>query len=325
MPAETSWSVGRHENLSAMKFFAIAGTSLVALLPCAAGTKVIEGTTLDVAIAPGKNYDKAEFRLWFPAEAGLLRGTVVAVPGSGADGRPKADDAFWRVFAAKQRFALIACHFTDSPHDQAFIEYYVNASQGSGQALVDALTLLAGQAHHPELATAPLLLWGESAGGEFNYEFAAWRPERVIAFILNKGGIYYTALVPPAARAVPALLFVGGADLESRKAIIAGLFAVNRRAGALWAIVEEPGVGHACERSRDLSILFFEEVLPLRLGQSGAGLTPLVEKSGFWGNTKTKTYRPASRDGVPDPLSAWLPTERVARAWQAAVADRLIK
>ncbi len=47
----------------------------------------------------------------------------------------------------------------------------------------------------PEIAQAPLLLWGMSAGGEFNYEFVAWKPERVAAFVVNKGGIYYSALL----------------------------------------------------------------------------------------------------------------------------------
>lgn len=305
-----------------MRRVAIAIFLLVGPLSGAAGPPGVDGPTLDMAMAPGNNYDKAEFRLWCPPGADLLQGTVVLMPGSGTDGRPMADDALWRTFGVKQRFALIACYFTDHPHDQAFIENYVKAAQGSGQALLDALTRLAGGARHPELATAPLLLWGESAGGEFNYEFAAWKPERVIAFVVNKGGIYYTALVSPAARAVPALLFTGGSDLETRTDVIVGLFALNRRAGARWALVEEPGVGHTFQRSRDLTLLFFEEVLPLRLGQAGSGLEPLAENSGFWGDIKTKSYRRADPHGTPDPISAWLPTERVARAWQAEIVDR---
>ena len=61
----------------------------------------------------------------------------------------------------------------------------------------------------PKLADAPLLLWGMSAGGEFNYEFAAWKPERVVAFVVNKGNVYYTGLASDAARRVPGLLFTG--------------------------------------------------------------------------------------------------------------------
>ena len=41
-----------------------------------------------------------------------------------------------------------ACRFTDKPHDQSFIEEYVNVSKGSGQALLDVLAKFAaaGQA-----------------------------------------------------------------------------------------------------------------------------------------------------------------------------------
>ena len=84
-------------------------------------------------------------------------------------------------------------------------------------------------------------MWGRSAGGQFNYEFVAWKPERVLAFVVNKGGIYYSALLPKAAREVPGMLFIGGKDLAFRNNTIAGLFAVNRRGGALWA-----GMAIAC-------------------------------------------------------------------------------
>ena len=122
----------------------------------------------------------------------------------------------WQAFAAKNRLAIVACRFTDKPHDQNFIEDYVNVSHGSGQALLDILGKFAGRSNHAEIASAPLLLWGMSAGGQFDYEFTAWHPERVAAFVVNKGGIYYTALTSRAARAVPGILFIGGKDLDQR-------------------------------------------------------------------------------------------------------------
>ena len=136
----------------------------------------------------------------------------------------------------------------------------MNVSQGSGQALLDALTRFANRSQHPEIANAPLFLWGMSAGGQFNYEFMAWKPERVAAFVVNKGGIYYSALVSSAARDVPGILFVGGKDLEFRTNTIVGLFAVNRRGGALWALAEEPAAAHIVGRSRDMALIFFEDV-----------------------------------------------------------------
>jgi len=276
---------------------------------------------LDDSIPPGNNFDKAQFRLWIPREAGTLRGALILVPGSNGDGRAQAQDTVWQAFATKQKLAIVGVRFTDKPHDQNFIEDYVNVSRGSGQALLDALSKFAGRVQHPELANAPLVFFGMSAGGQFNYEFAAWKPERVIAFVVNKGGIYYTALTSRATREVPAMLFIGGKDLESRVSTITGLFALNRRGGALWALADEPAAGHIVGRSRDMSIIFFEDVLPQRLGD-GATLKPLTEKSGFLGDLKAKTFQPIGEQPAPNYPTAWLPTERVAKAWQAMVSER---
>jgi dienelactone hydrolase len=279
------------------------------------------GATLDGAAAPGRNYAKAEFRLWYPDDAGPFRAAVVLVPGSNGDGRPMVDDAAWQTFALKHKLALVGCHFTDKPHDQSFLEDYANVSQGSGQALLDSLNEFASHSGHPELGGAPLFLWGMSAGGQFNYEFVAWKPERVIAFVVNKGGIYYTALTPRASRDVPGMLFIGGKDLESRIQTITGLFAVNRRAGALWALAEEPGVAHVVGRSRDLSLIFFEDVLSLRLGENGE-LRPLTEKAGYLGDPKSRSFHAMSEGNAPNYPTSWMPTERVARAWAAMLTEQ---
>jgi poly(3-hydroxybutyrate) depolymerase len=296
---------------------AIAGLSIAV---AAVQAQHLAGGTLEEVAAAGKNYAKAEFRLWYPTDVGALQATLILVPGSNADGRSQVEDPIWQAFAAKHKLALVGCYFTDKPHEQGFIEEYVEASQGSGQALLDALAGLAGRAGHPELASAPLLLWGMSAGGEFNYEFVAWKPERVVAFVVNKGGIYYTALASPMARDVPGMLFIGGKDLEFRTNTIMGLFAVNRRAGALWALAEEPGAAHVVGRSRDVATIFFEDVLSLRIGDNA--LRPLAERSGFLGDFRSRAFQ-AIGDGVaPNYPTAWLPTERVARCWQAMETEQ---
>ncbi|MFN8060168.1 MAG: hypothetical protein U0Q12_13515 [Vicinamibacterales bacterium] len=286
-------------------FFAVAATGATA--------------TLDETRPPGANFDKAEFRLWYPDEAPTLRGVVVLVPGSNGDGRPMADDVFWQTFARRQGLALVGCSFQDKPHEQMFLEHYVAVANGSGQALLDALASFATRAHRAELAEAPLLLWGMSAGGEFNYEFTAWKPERVMAFIVNKGGVYYTALAPKAARDVPGLLFTGEKDLEFRTNTIVGLFAVNRRAGALWALADEPGLGHDVGRSRDLAVMFFDDVIALRLVAPSRTLRALDESTGFIGDFTSRTFQPLAETKTPNHPTAWLPTARIARAWQAVI------
>lgn len=279
--------------------------------------------TIDISGAPGANYDKANFRLWYPDGAGPIRAVVVLVPGSNGDGRPQAEDAFWQSFATRNRLALVGCQFTDQPHDQMFIEHYVDVFKGSGQALVDALNTFATRANHEEIASAPLLLWGMSAGGECNYEFVAWKPERVLAFIVNKGNVYYTALAPQAARSVPGLLFTGEKDLEFRTSTIAGIFAVNRRAGALWAYAQEPGIGHEIGRSRDLAVMLYEGMIEARMPEAGSNtLRAVSEKAGFYGDMKTQTVQAVGDAKAPTYPGSWLPTERLARAWQTVVSGR---
>lgn len=306
----------------------LAAAAAVLLLSAAPPVEAQSPATLDEAAAPGENYDKAEFRLWYPKDVDRLQAVAVLVPGSNGDGRAAVDDPIWQAFATRNKLALIGCRFTDKPHDQGFIEQYINVAHGTGQALLDALGRFGVRAAHPELATAPLLLWGMSAGGQFNYEFVAWKPERVVAFVVNKGGIYYSALLPQAARSVPGILFVGGKDLEFRTNTIVGLFAVNRRAGALWALAEEPGAAHIVGRSRDVAIMLFEDVLPMRLPERAAGvkeaavLRPITEKSGYLGDLKARTFQKQGDAAAPNYPTAWLPTLRVATAWEAMLTEK---
>ncbi|HVZ47309.1 MAG TPA: hypothetical protein VG916_00885 [Gemmatimonadaceae bacterium] len=298
---------------------AIAATTLAT----AAGASLASAQQpayLDDSIAPGANYAVAEFRFWAPPGTGPLRAVLVLNPGSNGDGRPAAADTVWQAFATKHHLGIVATRFTDKPHDQGFFEDYVNVSHGSGDAFLTALGHFAERSGHPEVATAPLLLWGMSAGGQFNYEFVAWKPERVIGFVVNKGGVYYSALLSRAARQVPGILFTGGNDLAFRTNTINGLFAVNRRGLALWALAEEPDVAHVVGKSRDVALVLFEDLLALRLPKSGTGLVPLDEAAGFLGDLATKTFAPQAGGKAPTYPTAWLPTARVAQAWQAIVS-----
>jgi dienelactone hydrolase len=298
-------------------------------------TLVIDnGKIFDAAIPPGKNFDKAEFRLWVPDGLDALRGVLVVVPGSNADSRPWVEQSSWKEFterlslkvrasywqdiALRHGLALLGCHLTDKTHENMFIEEYTKVDEGSGQALLDALTELAGKSGHAELADAPLAFWGISAGGQFNYEFACWRPERTIAFVLNKGGIYYTALAPQATRDVPGILFMGEKDSPFRNGIINGIFSMNRRADALWTLTVEPGAVHEVGRSLEMSEVYFDEVVPLRLpNQPGGPFEPLNLEKGYLGDLGTATYAPYNKEKAKESPMTWLPTEETALAWQA--------
>lgn len=301
--------------------------SLRALLPAMASLLMAatpDAGTFEVSIAAGAGFARAEFRVWLPPKLAHLRAVVVLMPGSNQDGRSQIDDLVWRAFATRNDAALLGCYFEDRAHDFDFIEQYSDASKGSGAALTQALQQLSAAAKQPALASAPLLLWGFSAGGQFNFEFAAWQPERVAAFVVNKGGVYFSALTPAATRAVPAMLFVGERDLPSRTTVVEGLFALNRRAGALWSLVHEPGVSHELGQSRELGMLFLEDSLALRRQAGSSALRAASLAQGYSGDPLSRRIIRAASAANAEYPSVWLPSERVAKAWLAVISGHAI-
>ena len=286
----------------------------------------VNATTLSSATTAGTNFSAAAFRFWSPDGAGSLRGLVVLVPGSNCDGRWMVEDGFWQDFARRHEFGLVGCLFKDRPHDNMNIEEYARASAGSGQALLDAICEFAARANNPGIADAPLLLWGHSAGGEFNYEFACWKPERVLAFVVNKGGYYFTHLASAAARLVPGIFFVGERDEKFRVDSIRGLFSVNREAGALWTLAVEPDVAHEVGKTRELAASYFEAVIALRMAKTLAPANPVAVRAApryaWTGNVQSLDISPASADECRDAQTAWLPDGAFARRWQVFVRGR---
>ena len=273
-------------------------------------------STLDESAPPGANYDKADFRFWAPEGVAKLDGILVLNPGSNGEGRQQASDPTWRAWAAKHKLAIIGTHFTDK--QPSIVEDYANVSKGSGQALLNAINAFATRSHHPELATAPLVLWGMSAGGEVNYEIAAWIPDRVAAFIVNKGNFYYTGVASKATQSIPALLFVGQSDLAYRINAVTGIWAMNRRPGALWALVQEPNTPHAVGRSDELSRKFFDDVLPMRINSGSPALNAVDPNKGWQGDLGTHAVSAVVPGAKPsDTPTVWLPTEHSAKAWAA--------
>jgi pimeloyl-ACP methyl ester carboxylesterase len=266
-----------------------------------------QANVADVQIPSGANYQTAAFRLWCPAGHEPLKGILVLVPGSNGDGRPAVNDEVWQAFATQQRLALLGCCFTDKPHPNMNIEAYAMASHGSGQALLDAIPQLASQIARPEIGQLPLLLWGHSAGGQFNYEFACAYPGRVLTFIVNKGGYYFTHLAPEPTRQIPGLFFIGERDDDFRRWSIQGIFAVNRQAGARWALATEPAAGHEEGQTRELALAWFQSLLE----------NPAPTDAQL-GHLSTKDIHPASQPSPkPDQqLTSWLPDHTFARRWQ---------
>jgi hypothetical protein len=161
-----------------------------------------------------------------------------------------------------------------------------------------------------------------------SYGFNALRPEKVIAFITNKGCCYNDRLPSDAALHTPGLLIAGELDTLVRRDSIRGLFDDNRPRGALWSWVEEENTGHA--RTDDEIVLpFMAEAIRLRYpsgelpsATSGVSLRALNEEDGWLADQSTwmsGLAEVASYAGyIGDKSTAgWLLNENMAQLYRA--------
>jgi len=262
------------------------------------------------SIENGTNFSKAAFRVRIADTTRQVKGIIVLVPGSGYDGRNDIDNKEWQTLSKDLNFALMACFFKDNPHEHPEIEEYVNVRNGSGEAMLRSIKRIATSSRHKELDTIPFMMFGMSAGGQFNYEFACWAPERVQAFVVNKGGIYYTALAPPASWNIPGLFITGEKDSPYRTNIVKGIFSINRRFGAKWTYAQEFEAEHVIGKSEFLSQTFFREVIKRnnnQLNKNDTSYIGLVDK-------KLLIINETGRNMFSD-LTSWIVSKQFGNDW----------
>jgi dienelactone hydrolase len=264
----------------------------------------------------GDNFTEARFRLWLPEKVQRVQGVFVLVPGYQGDGLNLIDEPRWQELAAKWNFGVLGCTLRDGKGN-----YYL-ADKGTGRALLEALAKLAADTDHPELKDSPLAMWGHSAGGQFNYNFTSWLPERVIAFVAVKGA-YYQATPDARSRSVPALFFIGEKDEVLRIKNITAVFQTNRRQGAVWCVAVEPNQGHGIGRTLDLALPFFDAVIPLRMDPKKPTRLRSVNDTAVWlGNPSSNEVAAMANYSQPRSEAVWLPNEATALKWKEFVGQK---
>jgi hypothetical protein len=185
------------------------------------------GTTYDVSVA-GK-----DVRVWLPTGSPVIRGLYIHGNGAGGDDRGITGQAHYQAFGAIHEFGIVGT----KGYGNAMVSY-------DGPNFMEALRVVALASNRPELVHCPWVCGGMSNGGQMAYSFNAWKPERVIAFIVNKGCCYENRTPSAAALMTPGILIAGATDTATRRTSIQGLFNENRPRGALWCWVEEENTGH---------------------------------------------------------------------------------
>jgi pimeloyl-ACP methyl ester carboxylesterase len=272
----------------------------------------------DYEVTARDNFTKAAFRFWSPPYKQPVRGVIVLVPGLDGDGRGMLNSPAWQTLARKYGLALVACFMQGGN--------YYNAPGGTGDALLEALKKFADLSGRTEISQVPLLLYGESAGGQFNYDFVLWKPERVMAFVVNKGGYYDQDAPDTHTCATPGLFFLGQKDSDLRINAITTLWTTGRKMGALWALAPQPNSGHEFSRTAPVAQIFFNGVLKNRLpdesqvSDGSPTMQPMQENQGWLGDLTTCEIHDGSNDASPDRTASWFPDHDSADAWKAFVS-----
>ena len=274
----------------------------------------------DFSFYDGKNYKLAEFRFWNPNLNDNYKGILVLNPGFNGDGRKAVLDPVWQKFATKHNLIIVASHFKNYKKSERRPQYR-DASKGSGDILLKSIEKYSKTISNKNIIQLPLLLFGFSAGGQFNYEFASWKPEKVISFVVNKGGYYSTAITSKETQKVPGIFIIGENDLYYRNNLILGIYSSNRSQGAIWTLITEKETKHAPKNSKALSISFFESIMPKRLSDNK--LIDIKSSNPILGFPDRKTVKffteidktDFNKWGKLKRLTIWLPDERFGDIW----------
>jgi len=273
--------------------------------------------------------DGAEFAIYLPPGISTFRGVYVLLGGSGGDTRQIVDRKF-----QSGHFRLRGGDF-DKPVFQAFRTRVLALAQEHGLAVLgvarpnnsnlpSAMTALAAESQHPELATAPFVLAGYSGGGCFAYHFTREHADRVIGFWTERGGCHREG-DGLGAKEVPGVLVIGGAGTEDRCLNLTAVFENNRPAGALWALAVEPGARIDSPLGSVLEFSWMDTVLESRLPATatpGASpvLRPISEGSGWLGDRETAAVAQFDEYDKDVGQASWLPSAQTAADWSSFVS-----
>lgn len=285
----------------------------------------------------GVQIETVAYKAWLPETSAALRGTLVLIPGSHADGREMAADPAWQELGASVSFAVLACQFAKGhPY------LYQQDERGEvARAINTAVRTLAVQCKHPELALAPLALWGASAGSNVAVRYTDFFPERVAALASSKGT--YGAGMPGQAKAgIPMFFALGMKDNPAW--LNASKLNINEglRRHAPWTVACQKNEGHGDGKSLQVVRPFLKAAINLRLSVSPVSATPgffksappslskvatpmrsvqITSPSSWFGDPETYAITAAAAFRGDRARAVWLPDEATARAWQAYLRE----
>jgi dienelactone hydrolase len=270
--------------------------------------------------------EAATFELWMPGDIGYAKGIVV-ISKHGA-GRNLFAHPELRKIARELHLAIFM--FEGNPVQRGF---------WPRSLLYERLNAFAEKSGHPELAHAPLFLFGHSNGTGFSAIFPAAESGRVWGWVSMRPGTVFQVYQPGAAQ-IPGLVIFGEDDQffarPSKVESVAVVQAMRKNCGALWNCVVEPKTGHVPgEATWPIFFSFLRHTFAARVPadadprQGPVKLISLREEVGYLGQNwdavqgcyQTLPLAPFASFSGDKAVASWLLNAEYAADWQKFQAE----
>ena len=219
--------------------------------------------------------------------------------------------------------------------DQQNCRLWCDPRNGSHKTFLKALHELAGQSQHAELDGVPWCLWGHSGGAFWSSLMQTMYPERIVAIWFRSGtafAVWEKGEIPKpeiseAVYRIPAMCNPGGKEKDDPRFASAwtgalAMFQAYRAHGAPIGLAPDPRTAHECGDSRYLAIPYFDACLDLRLPAPGSNTQKLrdVDSRKSWlAPLLGEQAVPAESFHGNASEAVWLPSQRIAKAWEEYV------
>jgi len=266
--------------------------------------------------------EDVKFDLWLPEGVDVVKGIVVISGwGSGEKMYLRPD-----LRALGRELHLAVFRFAGMPMYHGF---------QPTSLLFERLKTFGEKSGHPELANAPLFLYGHSNGTGFSALFAGKEAPHVWGWVSMRPGYTYQVYQPRAAQ-VPGMVIFGEDDgffaRPSQKENLAIIPTGRKKLDAQWNVVVEPRGGHfPCERTWSLVFSFLRHTFNARVPADAdprkgpVKLNMLATESGYlgqnWdlakGDGQVLPIAPCAQFNGDKTAASWLVNAAYAADWQA--------
>jgi len=292
--------------------------------------KIPGGTVYHKTISSSAyKFEHANYAVYIPDNIQKIKGVFIHQHGCGMEGHgaSSAYDKQYQSFANKWNLAVIGPDLY--PQINHGCEDWINPEDGSSSALLAVLDSIAQHSNHPELKTAPWLLWGHSGGGYWTLAMMNAYPDRVLAAVCYSPAFDPHFAYPPEVAKIPVLIRHAGRDDFNNPGVncwgtALHTFSLLRKMNGLVCTAYTSHQNHNLSFIRYMAMPFLESVLAQRLPINESMVLKDMDQTKAWlCDTITtgfvQTFKASDFKGNKQAMS-WLPDSLCAIKFKEYIA-----